>query len=246
MSCEQFEDSYDLYALGSLENPEAGAMEEHLLTGCLHCHAEIEQAMERARLISSSVPMVDPPARLRRRIHGLAAPQTLVAVQGGKRAAFWPWLIAAAACLALIATAVVQYRTSRSERQTLQMIASQNARVSNTIAILGTPGTVELPLRDPSQPKVTGSLYVHKKLGMVMVINQLPEPPKGWVYETWLMPKDGAPSPVEPLHSDFRGRGLSLKMGPLEIGSVMAMAISLEPQGARPTKPTAIIFTARV
>ena len=246
MSCEQFDDSYALYALGSLEDPEAGAMEEHLRTGCLHCHSEIQQAMERARLISSSVPMIDPPARLRQRVHSLAAPQSLVAAQGTKRAPFWPWLIAAAACLGLIATAMVQYRTSRSERQTLQMIASQNARVSNTIAILGTPGTVEFPLRDPSQPKLTGSLYVHKKLGMVMVINQLPEAPRGWVYETWLMPKRGAPSPVEPLHSDLRGRVLSVKMGPIEIGSFMAMAISLEPQGSHPTKPTAIIFTARV
>ena len=240
MSCEQFENSYELYVLGSLEEPEAGELTEHLRSGCPHCHAEIRQALERTRLVSSSVPLVEPPARLRSRIHRLVAPEE------AKRTQFWPWLIAAAACLALLAGAFFYYRSVSSYRRTAQLVAAENKRDSQVLAILGTPGTVEFPLRDPQNPKLAATLYVHKKLGMVMVATQLPEPPKGWVYESWLMPKNGAPLPVESFNTDAHGRALSIMNGPVEIDSVMAMAISMEPRGSRPVRPTTMIFKARV
>ena len=240
MSCEHFEHRYDLYALGSLQEPEAGELAEHLRTGCPHCHAEIRQALDRTRLISSSVPLVEPPARLRSRIHRSVAPEE------AKRTQFWPWLIATAACLTLLAGAVLQYRWAITDRRTAPPAAAESMRDSQVLAILGTPGTVELPLRDPQNPKLAATLYVHKKLGMVMVVTQLPEPPKGWVYESWLMPKNGAPLPVESFDADTHGRALSIMNGPVEIDSFMAMAISLEPRGARPVKPTTMIFKARV
>lgn len=237
MSCEQFESSYDLYALGTLEEPEAEQLRDHLATGCAGCLDEVSSAIGRACLLSSAVPLVDPPARLRERIRQSIAPEKV------NRFAFWPWAIAVLAVgVAILIAVLPRYRAPEPGQQ----IAAGQARVSKMLEILGAPGTVEVPLADTSERRLAGTLYVHKNLGMAMVVNQLPKLPRGWTYESWMVPKGGTPQAIEAFGPDDHGRAVTVVAGPVEISAVSAMAVSMEPLGTRPAKPTTIIFTAGV
>lgn len=237
MSCEQFEDSYDLYALGTLEETEAESLRDHLSGGCNRCRSEVNAALQRAAVITSAVPLVDPPARLRVRIRQSIDPKP------ERASSFWGWRAAIAAmCLASVAAVFVAYRATTARQQ----LSAESERVSKMLEILGAPGTVEVPLSDTSERKLAGTLYVHKKLGMAMVVNQLPPLPGGWTYEAWMVPKGGAPQPVEAFKADEQGRAVSVITGPVEISTVAAMAVSMEPEGSRPVKPTKVIFTSGV
>jgi anti-sigma-K factor RskA len=233
MSCDQFSEDWELYALGSLDSAAASAMTEHLASGCSTCQAELRRALEQNEMISRAVPLVAPPARLRRRMQESFAPPG----RALRRWQFWPWALAVAALLALAAGLVLQNRWRQTEQQ-------EFARVSSMLEILGSPGTREVRFSDPKLHALHGSLYIHQKLGMALVVNDLPAAPAGWKYESWLVPKSGAPQPVEPFQPDRAGRALTVASGPIEVSSLAAMAVSLEPQNSHPTKPTKVVFAA--
>lgn len=239
MNCDQFSENCELYALGLLDSAEANMMTEHLADGCPVCQAELKRASEQNEIVSRTVPLVDPPARLRRRIRESFAPEPAPRLQ------FWPWAVAAAALLALVAGLTWMNRTRQIEQQLARSHSEELSRVSNMLEILGAPGTKEVSFTDPKIQALHGSLYVHQKLGMALVVNHLPAAPAGWKYESWLVPKNGAPQPVESFHPDTSGRALTVVSGPIEVSSLSAMAVSLEPQNSRPTKPTTVIFVAR-
>ena len=231
MNCDQFSENCELYVLGSLDSAEANVMAEHLASGCAVCQAELRRAIAQNEIISRTVPLIDPPARFRRRIEKSFVPDR------APRWQFWPWAIAAAALLALVAGLVLQNRWRQAEGQ-------QSARISNMLEILAAPGTKEVSFSDPKIHALHGSLYIHQKLGMALVVNHLPEAPTGWKYESWLVPKNGAPQPIESFHPDRSGRALTVVPGPIEVSNLTAMAVSMEPQDSHPTKPTKVVFAA--
>lgn len=232
MNCERFRDDLELYALGALEREPANALAEHLATGCPICHEALRRALEQSRLVSSTVPLVDPTARLRRRLHEAIAPV------GATRWRWLPWAVAAAAVLLLVVSLRQQFRSSSSE-------SAAQARFSTMLQILGAPGTRNVAFTDPKAPALHGTVYIHQKLGAALVINRLPNAPTGWKYESWLVPKFGAPRPVESFQPDSSGRALSLVPGPLDLADTGAIAVSMEPENSRPVKPTTLVFVAR-
>lgn len=233
MNCEQFRDDLELYALGALENQPAAALAEHLATGCALCHERLRQALEQSRLVSATVPLIEPPARLRRRLREAIAPAPL------KQRLWLPWAVAAAAVLLLALAWTHQLRSQSSEE-------AKQARVSAMLRILGAPGTQAVPFADPKAPNLHGAVYIHRKLGLAIVIDQLPDAPGGWKYESWVVPKSGAPRPVEPFHPDSHGRALSVAPGPLDVAEIGAVAVSLEPENSHPVKPTRVVFAASI
>lgn len=237
MTCDQVRDDLELYALGALETEPANALAEHLAAGCISCNEALRRAMEQNRLVSSAVPLVDPPARLRRRVHDAISPVAAPQRQ------WLPWAIAVAALLALAAGFTLQNRS----RQSATVIAqADQARVSTMLQILGAPGTQEVPFTDPKVPGLHGAIYVHQKLGLAVVIDRLPNAPTGWKYQSWVVPKAGAPQPVEPFHPDSSGRALSLVPGPVDVATIGAVAVSMEPENSQPTKPTTLVFAAKI
>lgn len=232
MSCEQFREDLELYAAGALEREPANALAEHLATGCRHCHEALQEALEQSRLISSAVPLVDPPRRLRRRVHEAIAP----GVTPSRR--WLPWLVAAAAVLLLAVGLRQQLRSSSSS-------AAEQSRVSAMLEILGAPGTQSIPFTDAKTPALHGTIYLHQKLGAALVVDRLPDAPPGWKYESWLVPRGGAPRPVESFEPDGHGRAMSLVRGPVNPAEISAIAVSMEPEHSRPVKPTTLVFAAR-
>ena len=238
--CEQFEDSYDLYVLGSLEEPEANALAEHLLAGCAYCESQLQRALSRTQAISQAVPLVGPPARLRRRL----------ASSIGATPASWhgwfPWLITAAASLILVAFGLWRFQAQRSEQKLSHAFAAESARVSSMLEILAAPGTVELPLTDAKNQALHGALYMHKKLGMALVVDHLPAAPAGWTYQSWVIPRNGAPYPIESFAIDTHGRAVTVLRGPVEVDRFNAMLISMEPVGSVLSKPTTLVFSGDI
>ncbi len=241
MSCDQFRENLELYALGALENDEANALKQHLATGCPFCAEALQRAINLNALIARNVPMVDPPPGLRRRIGQSIAPS------GAVSGRHWlPWVLAAAALLALAVGLSVQMRLRQTGTQIAQSQLADQARLSSALEILEAPGTRAVSFSDSTRPQLHGALYVHQKLGLALIIDRLPVAPAGWKYVTWIVPKTGAPQLVEPFHPDHRGRAVSVVPGPVKVDELDGVAVSMEPQGARPTKPTQLVFEAKI
>ncbi len=242
MICDQFTDSVELYALGALESPEANALAEHLATGCPVCHEALRRALSQISLVSHDVPLVDPPARLRRRVQEAIAPSPV--------AAPWlqwlPWAVAVAALVTLAVGLTLENHTRSSENQIAPMALAENPHVANMLQILGAPGTTKVAFTDPKSKQLFGTLYIHQKLGLALVIDSLPTAPQGWKYESWLVPKVGKPQPVEPFQPDQGGRALSIVPGPVDVANTAEVAVSMEPQNSNPVKPTTLVFAVKI
>lgn len=240
MICDQIQDSLELYALCALEGGEAHLIEEHLATGCPSCSAALKRALDQNALVSSNVPLVEPPSRLRRRL-GLAIQPS---VAGNRQ--WLPWgLLAAAALLALVMGIGLQSRLHR-QTEISRIESSERARLFRTLQIVRAPGTREVSFTDIKDPQLHGAVYVHQKLGLALVIDRLPDAPAGWKYESWLVPKNGNARPVESFYPDSSGRAVSVVPGPINVAEVASLAVSMEPLNSRPTKPTTLVFAAKV
>jgi anti-sigma factor RsiW len=97
---EHIGDSAALYALGALEPAEHARIDAHV-AGCDACLRELGRAEEAvATLDDASLPRIEPPAELGRRLSASAAPQASRLVP--RQAHVARWSMAAAACLIFI------------------------------------------------------------------------------------------------------------------------------------------------
>lgn len=240
MNCDQFRENVELYALGALESSEANGFAEHLSQGCVDCEEALRRALDLNAQIARNVPLVDPPARLRHRIQKAIAPSPVAGRQ------WWSWAVAAAALLALAIGLGQQMRMRQRDAALLQNQSADQARLASALEILGAPGTREVSFTDAKQPQLHAAVYIHQKLGLALIIDRLPTAPAGWKYESWVMPKSGAPEPVEPFNPDSGGRAVSVLPGPVEVARLDSIAVSMEPQNSSPTKPTTLVFKARI
>lgn len=248
MSCEPYSDLYELYSLGLLEGKERCELEEHLAGGCSVCEAAIRRALELNAIISSNVPLADPPPWLRRRILGSFHPEPdraepQLAPNLAPKGPAWrlsPAWLAFAASLLVIGGLIwrIEYQRNRNTAQYDQLSAAARIlQAPETRTVLFGPQTG----REPS-----GRLYVNRNLGVVIAVSSLPAAPAGWTYESWIVPKVGSPRPVSPIATQQSGQVFTLIPGPIDANTVMAVALSLEPPGARLEKPTRVLFAAPV
>jgi anti-sigma-K factor RskA len=234
MNTDQYTDLCELYALGALDAAERVEFEQHLAGGCRECRAGLEQAFELNEMILSATPITQPRPQLRSRVlAGFGRP-----VQERPRVAAWGWGLAAAAVLLL---AFGAWFTEHSWR-----VANSDelARLREIQQILQAPSTKEVTFGpQPAEPH--GSIFVNPKLGMILIASGMPEPPAGWTYESWVVPKDGAPIPIEAFRAP-NGRGVSLVRSSLAASDLKAVAVSLEPLGTPVVKPTKLVFAAGI
>ena len=242
MSCDQMQENLELYALGALENDESNALREHLATGCASCARALQRALDLNLQISRNVPLVDPPSTLQSRIRESIAPSPAAP----RRQNWLPWALAAAAVLALAVGLTLQTRLHTIPTPSAPTPSPEQATLSSALEILHAPGTREVSFNDPKRPQLRGALYVHQKLGLALIIDQLPIAPAGWKYESWIVPKTGAPQPVEPFQPDHAGRAVSVVPGPVQVAALSGVAVSMEPLDAHPTKPTHLVFQTTI
>lgn len=241
MNCEQFEDLYELYALGVLDGPEKFALEQHLLTDCATCRSRIGLALDQIGFVSASVPLTDPPANLRHRVLNTFAPAKTPRSQS-----FIPWAIAAALLVSLGTGIVAEDRARRTDAALAQSLNQDLARMQDVLDILKASGTREVAFQNATPQGPHGSVLINAQLGVALVVGNLPVPGPGLKYETWYVPKSGAPRPVKPFFPNEAGVAVVLMQSPADASDLKAVAVSLEPADSNPVKPTTLVFAAPV
>ncbi|MGC2657880.1 MAG: anti-sigma factor [Bryobacteraceae bacterium] len=239
MTCDHVCDNLELYALGALDGPESLEVGAHLATGCATCNQALGQALRLSLAISQTAPKIEPPARLRRRVKEAISPA------GALSRRWLPWALAFATALLAIVVILTQIRLHR-QSEIFQAQLADRTRLLDALQIISARGTREVLFADAKVPQIHGAVYIHDNLGLALVIDHLPEAPVGWKYESWIVPRSGDPRPVESFRRENDGHAVSLMTSPIPLADVAALAVSIEPQDSNPTKPTKVVFAAKI
>jgi len=239
--CQDFQDEFELYALGVLDEAEKADLEAHLRTGCATCEASLRNALAMNAIVMSMAPDVVPPSRLKRRVLASVGVQPMS----------WSWLSAlAAACMLLIALWLsVQERSRASElaqaRHTLIQVSSQRDRLLQALTFLDDPTTLPVSFGKGQPLPPRGNVFVHSKLGVLLIASNLPALQPGKTYEMWVIPKGGAPRPAGLFQSEG-GTAMHILSGPVDLASLGAVAVTLEPESGSAAPTTTPIIVAPV
>jgi hypothetical protein len=240
MTCEELQDVFELYSLALLEGEERSEVEAHLARGCETCSKRLKEALAVNAVILASAPQVAPPARLRRRV---------LAGFGIERHG-WGWLGAFAAALMLVVSLWLSVQERRREnesaevrRDALQARADRD-RLFQAFRILDQPETKQVNFGGGKPAPPRGNIFVHSKLGVLLIASNLPVLPAGRIYEMWVIPTaTSSPRPAG-LFQPEQGSAINILPGPID--SLYAVAVSVEPEAGSPAPTTTPIIVAPV
>jgi anti-sigma-K factor RskA len=240
MTCQELRDHYELYALGLGEDPERAEIRAHLERGCETCMAGVKHARELTALLGASTPLVEPPARLRRRV---------LAAAGAEQSGAFAWALVFAATTAVCLTAAVYFggrerdyaRENGRLREMARMQTIELARMNVALEILNAPGTTEASFGKEQQAPPRGRVWVNPKGGVLLIASNLPAAPAGKIYEMWVIPKGGKPVPAGLFQSDVWGSAVHVQRGPVDAAVV---AVTLENEGGAPQPTSTPVIAA--
>lgn len=247
----QFDEDFELLALGTIEGEERRALESHV-AACPECARKAEEARGRVALLALAVDREQPSARVResllRRARG-GLPQR-------SRARFASWMIPtfAAATVALaVITGLLSVENwklrqmlseARNETAALHESAALNQKI---VDLLMAPDTAKVALVSGStRPSPVGKAFYHPQKGLLFYAANLPVLPADRTYQLWLVPTAGKPISAGTFAVDARGNGQVL-LPTLPAGvTAAAFAVTVEPGGgvAQPTGPKVLVGTA--
>jgi anti-sigma-K factor RskA len=242
MSCEELSDVYELYALGLLDGVEKEEAEAHLERGCETCRENLRNAMAANAMLMSLSAEAAPPRRLKHRV---------MASIGVERSR-WSW----AAALAAVCMLVVALWLSVEERQrtadladarhSLLQVQAERDKMLQALSFLNQPETRQVGFGkgEPAPPR--GNVFVNPRSGVLMIASNLPRLASGRIFEMWIIPKGGAPRPAGLFQSDTAGAGFHILAGPLDLSTVSAVAVTVEPEAGSATPTMPIIIMAPV
>jgi hypothetical protein len=241
MTCEELKELFELYTLGLLESEENREVESHLERGCSTCRESLKNALAMNAVLSASCPDVAPPPGLKRRV--------MASVGVHRRG--WGWLGAfATACLLVITLWLGNEERQRGNdlaetRKTLMEVADQRDRLTQALAILNQPETIQVTFGKGLPKPPRGNVFIHSKLGVVLVASNLPRLSSGRTYEMWLIPKGGAPRPAGLFQSTNDLSALHILSGPIDVAALGAVAVTVEPaEGSNAPTTQPIIVAA--
>src|SRR6266705_3542134 len=223
---EQFADDLALYALGSLPDVEAAALEEHL-QGCAGCRRELQELRGDASLLALSSSGPAPPSRSRERLLAAIKKEPRRQRMVLYHARPW-WAIApVVASLALAAFAFLMWRENsnlkegnadaQQKTQTLSAELAQEQQGSEhareMLALFTSPDVQKVTLSSgKSAPQPSGkAMYLRNKGRLVFMASNLPQLPPSKIYELWLIPMNGtAPMPAGTFMPDEKGGAMMM------------------------------------
>src|SRR5262245_22512013 len=124
-------ESYELYALGLLEEPERSEIEAELRTASPEVKKRMREALENNAILTANVLLVEPPAALRQRVMAVAG------VEKKSRAwlGFWAAALAGfAGCFYIATTAREKESALEQARAQLQQMQEESARTNSELA----------------------------------------------------------------------------------------------------------------
>ncbi len=234
-------DDVAVYALGALPPAQAQAVRAHLET-CAQCRQEyrllapltgaLGLSAEACPDAASAADSVAPPGPLlKKRIMRQIRPN--VGEMRAVRPIVWPAYAVAAACLAAaLITGIVNISLNSDLRQTqgaLSQINLHNAQITRELAHQRT-ALADLVSPDSERFEVAHGEVVRHGSRIYIAMDALPQPPKGKVYQAWMMHAGAArmsPSVTfVPNHS-----GVAVVPIPVGAVHVVESAVSVEPDG---------------
>jgi anti-sigma-K factor RskA len=218
---ERFDDLKEAYALGALSEEERREVEDYLITHP-ELRAEVDDLRSVANLIALAPQEYEPSPKLRRDLMNRisSSPDATPAAdpsprQSGLWRVFGPGGLAAAAVLALVTIGMFAWNASlQEENQTLQ----GELQGQQTYALEGTGAAQE----------VQGEVVRLGDERAVLVAEDLPSPPEGETYETWILRED-VPEPAGLFEPDDAGVAAAPIEGSIE--GADAVAVTVEPSG---------------
>jgi anti-sigma-K factor RskA len=226
------------YALGALDADERRGFEAHLAE-CDRCRAEVSELRETAAQLAYAAPAGDtPPAHLRERVVREAAgvrPTGSAATR--RRAAFVPWLAAAAALL-LAAVAGNAWREERGARERtlgeLAEVRQDLALRDSTIAAFLGPEVHVVSLSPTGEKPTMRVFWNHTRNIFIVTAFNLPPAPAGKTYQLWAIRKDKPPLSMGTFDTDANGRATAILTVASDInagGFIDLCGLTIEPAG---------------
>jgi hypothetical protein len=253
MNCEAMNDMFELYSLGLLDGPEKAELEAHLGRNCPECTANLKHAMAVNAMLLGMSPEAEPPARLKRKV---------MASVGVEQSSGWGWLAAvAAACMLVVALWVGNQERQRTialadARQALAQatrtaseVTGERDRLAQALIILDQPETIHVSFGKGVTAPPRGNIFIHSKLGVMLVASNLPKLDAGKIYEMWLVPKEGKGSPRPAgLFQSTGEQAMNVLQGPVDLRNLYAIAVTVEPEAGSqaPTTRPLLVATAGV
>ncbi len=238
MTCEELRDLYELYSLGLLEGEERDEADAHLGRNCASCRASLRNALVLNSLFMAGPTEAAPSRHLRRRV---------LASVGVERSS-WTWAAAlAAACMLVVALWLgVQERERAREldsaRATLMRVEGDRDRMLEAFRFLNQPDTRQVGF----QKGPRGNVFVNSRSGVLMIAADLPRLTPGQIFEMWLIPKGGNPRPAGLFHAAASGDAFHILSGPVDIPSLSAVAVTVEPETGSPAPTSTPIIAVPV
>lgn len=261
MRCEEIRDLLPLHALGGLEPSEAEAVRRHLEAGCPGCAAEVASFVEVAGQIPFAGQLEEPSpmakSRLMAKVRGAERPAVPSAAQ---RSSLWSragWAAAAAAVVIAFLSGTAMSRRYQSEaadlRQQLQAqkeelvrLEQQFRRTRDTIMLVRSPGSKVIDLQ--GQEDLAGSaarvFWDVRRGSWRLYADNLPPAGAGKTYQLWLVTAQAKISAgvFDPASEEASG---SVAV-PADAGSVVAAAVTPEPEGGSPQPTGKIILLGKI
>jgi anti-sigma-K factor RskA len=261
----QFEEDFELHALGALDREDKAAVEDHL-AGCAECRAKLESARTRMALLGLAAPSAAPAARVRERVlqefrahHVVVGPSAAVTPIRARRGP-WASLWALAAVVLLAAAGWLRFENGRLSRELEELeteheqlvqdnrqFAAETSRAQAALEVLTAPETLKVELTAAAaRPVPHGKAFYNSSKGLIFYATNLAPLPAGRTYELWLIPSEGAPIGAGLFNSDSRGNG-EVVLPTLPQGlTAKAFAVTVEPAGGvpAPTGPKVLIGPA--
>ncbi len=220
LTCEEIEELLPQYALGALSAGEAAAVARHLHECVKHVDA-LDAYEAVCEGLGASVPLVDPPTRLRARLLESVSEQP-AARRHDRRGARIGWAAAALAAVLAIVFGVWAF----SLQAQMDDRAEQRERL---LAIARRPDARMVPLEAAADSTAKGVLVIAGSQAAVWTV-ALPALEGDQVYECWWIDKDNHWVSGGVFKSDA-GAGVWLVSLPDGAENYRAIRITLEPDG---------------
>ncbi|MBI3914101.1 MAG: anti-sigma factor [Chloroflexi bacterium] len=224
------------FVLDALSGDERAQMEKHLAT-CETCPRQLDDYRVVTDLLPFAAPLLNPPARLRRRV--------LAATVGNPKPRFdlgallSQFLRAPAfAALALVIAALAVWQAFSLQNQLTQQ-ATTLARQRDFLIALAYADGQPLPVKGTdAAPQATGRLYRHAdESSLTVFVQDMPALAANQVYQLWLIDTGGDRTSGGTFTVDAQGRGWLIARAPRALNEYKGVGVTIEPSGGSP-KPT--------
>jgi anti-sigma-K factor RskA len=259
---EELREQASAYVLDALDSDERMRFEAHL-SGCAECQAEVRSFRPVAAALARTVDAREPSSDLRARIIGGATrPETRAATRTtpaavtaprSRSGALIPWLLAAAAAIALAALTPYTVQLRNRTRQLVAVVRDLSDRLAssdrqllvarNNVSLLTAPDVRRVDLRgQASAPQAAARAYFSRSRGVYFVASDLPSIPSDRAYQLWFVLPGGASPVSASVFGPNAGGGAELIAAvPASMADPNVLAVTVEPAGGS-LQPTTTPF----